>query len=39
MMNNDQATGIMIEEKLSKNPGDNNIRKYLRGKMIGKGNH
>jgi len=39
MINNDQATGIIIEEKLSKNPGDNNVRKYLRGKMIGKGNH
>jgi len=29
----------MIEEKLSKTPGDNNVRKYLRGKMIGKGNY
>ncbi len=31
------ATGVIIEEKLSKTPGDNNVKKYLRGKMIGKG--
>ena len=33
----DQQSGIVIEEKLSKNPADSSVRKYLRGKMIGKG--